>query len=579
MKDFKNNLKKVWYYTKNQKKEIIIYFSMHLLGVVIGIIMPIISAKTIIYLTDNNFYQLALMGMIMFFIESLYNILNYVERTNTNIIYRETFNRIQIALGKEILKLENKSLDENGSGVFIQRLTNDSGKLSDIFNSLGMYASELLQNLGIFIAIFLISKICFAFLLLSTLILFVIDKKRANQKKENTKTARKKEELATSFVNEMVRGARDIKMLNAENSFTKELDVKIKDANNERYRVQRIDRIWQFFGRETRNIVDLILIFILIILLKEKIIAIPIALVIYNYSGRISYVTMDISFLLDIITDFNVAASRVFSILDSKEFKKEKFGKKHIDKVKGNFEFKNVSFSYNEDNSHKILNNLNFKIKSKETIAFVGKSGSGKTTIFNLLCKMYPNYSGKITIDGNDLRDLDKDSIRGNITVINQNPYIFNVSIKDNLRLVKEDVTEEEIKEACHLACLDEFIESLDDKYDTIVGEGGVTLSGGQKQRLAIARALVQKTEIILFDEATSALDNETQEQIQKAIDNMKNDYTILIIAHRLSTIINSDNILFLNNGIIEARGTHKELLKNCKNYKALYEAEIEKED
>ena len=124
---------------------------------------------------------------------------------------------------------------------------------------------------------------------------------------------------------------------------------------------------------------------------------------------------------------------------------------------------------------------------------------------------------------------------------------------------------------------MNDFIDSLENKYDTIIGEGGITLSGGQKQRLAIARALVQKTEIILFDEATSALDNETQEQIQKAIENMKSNYTILIIAHRLSTIINSDRILFLNNGKIEAEGPHKELLKKCPEYKQLYEAEIEK--
>jgi len=131
---------------------------------------------------------------------------------------------------------------------------------------------------------------------------------------------------------------------------------------------------------------------------------------------------------------------------------------------------------------------------------------------------------------------------------------------------------------ACKTACLHDFINDLPDKYDTIIGEGGVNLSGGQKQRLAIARALVQKTEIILFDEATSALDNETQASIQNAINNMKNEYTILIIAHRLSTIINSDRILFLNNGTIEAEGTHKQLLRKCKGYKELYESELNKE-
>ena len=238
-------------------------------------------------------------------------------------------------------------------------------------------------------------------------------------------------------------------------------------------------------------------------------------------------------------------------------------------------EIKNVSKTYN--GKKKVLKNISFKIEGGEIFAFIGHNGAGKTTIFNLLCKMYDIDSGSITIDGVDIKKLDKDSIRGNITIISQNPYIFNMSIRDNLKLVKSDLTNKEMKEACKLACLDEFINSLPDKYDTVIGEGGVNLSGGQKQRLAIARALVQKTEIILFDEATSALDNETQEKIQTAINNMKNEYTILIIAHRLSTIINADRILFLDNGKIVAEGTHEYLLKNCSEYRKLYEAEIKK--
>ena len=148
------------------------------------------------------------------------------------------------------------------------------------------------------------------------------------------------------------------------------------------------------------------------------------------------------------------------------------------------------------------------------------------------------------------------------------------MSIKDNLRLVKENVTDEEIQKACKLSYLDEFINSLPQKYDTVVGEGGVTLSGGQRQRLAIARAFIQETKIILFDEATSALDNETQANIQKAIENLKEDYTIVIIAHRLSTIKNCDKILILDNGKIVGEGKHTELLKNNKIYKKLYESE-----
>ena len=190
---------------------------------------------------------------------------------------------------------------------------------------------------------------------------------------------------------------------------------------------------------------------------------------------------------------------------------------------------------------------------------------------------MYEPQKGTITIDGKNIKKLDKDTIRGNITIISQNPYIFNMTIRENLKLVKENLTEDEMIEACKLACLHDYIMTLPDKYDTVIGEGGVNLSGGQKQRLAIARAFVQKTEIILFDEATSALDNETQSKIQKAIENMKKDYTILIIAHRLSTIINADRILYIEDGIVKSEGTHKELLKNCESYKKLYKSELKK--
>ena len=188
---------------------------------------------------------------------------------------------------------------------------------------------------------------------------------------------------------------------------------------------------------------------------------------------------------------------------------------------------------------------------------------------------MYDVNSGSITIDGININDLDKDSIRNNMSIITQSPYIFNMSIRDNLKIVKEDMTDEEMLKVSKIACLDKFVSKLPEKYDTVIGEGGLTLSGGERQRLAIARALLKKTEIILFDEATSALDNETQEEIQNAINNMKGKYTILIIAHRLSTVIDSDKIILIDDGSVKGVGTHKELLENNKMYKRLYDKEL----
>ena len=576
MKEFLNNLKTNWKFVKDQKWKFIKYLIFNIITIVIGIVVPILSAKMIIALTSSLLKQLFLMALTLFFIEILRNITFYFLSYYSQIIYRETFIKIQTELGREILKIENKCIDNNSSGLFIQRMTNDTSRMADVFNILSEYLANIIRDIGIFIAIFIINKVVFVYMIIAVIILYIIDRKRVKKRNENDKIFRKKNEKISGFIGEIVRGIRDIKMLNAENSFMGKLESEVKDLNQEKYKMSTVDRNYVLIRNSINDIVDLFLIILLIYLIKNNLLLAANALVIYNYSNRVNSIVYYIGKILEQVKDYNLSANRVFSILKNDEFKKEKFGTKHLNKINGDFEFKNVDFSYANE---KVLNNINFKVNANSTVAFVGKSGSGKTTIFNLLCKMYDVDSGEILIDNININKLDKDSIRGNITIINQQPYIFNMSIKDNFKLVKENVTDKEIEDACTLACLDEFIDSLPDKYDTIIGEGGINLSGGQKQRMAIARALIQKTEIILFDEATSALDNETQANIQKAIDNMKKEYTILIIAHRLSTIINSDKILFLNNGIIEDEGTHDELIKKNKNYKKLYEAELKKHD
>lgn len=573
MKEFFSNLKKAWVYGKGQKKFIIGYIVFNIIFIFINLFVPILSAKAIVELTNNKLNQVVFIGFVILVVELLRNFANYITGYFRQQIYRETYSKIETTLGAEILKIENQSLDEKGSGLFIQRLTNDASKIADIFVVLNIYLTNILTDIGIFLAVFIINKAVFFYLLLTVYAIFVVEKKRTNVVNAQDKIYRKKNEKVSSFIGELVRGAHDIKMLNAENSFIKELDSKIIDLNNEKYKMDEKNRNYILLSATLSDIFSTGNIILSVFLITQNLLSIPNALVINNYLGRLTSIIYFVSQFLEKVKDFNLSSERVFAIMDSKEFGKEKFGKKHIDKVNGDFEFKNVTFTY--ANGHKVIDNMNFKIKANSTVAFVGKSGSGKTTVFNLLCKMYNIDYGNITIDGIDINELDKDSIRGNITIISQNPYIFNLSIRDNLRLVKENLTEEEMIEACKTACLEDFIKSLPDGYDTIIGEGGINLSGGERQRLAIARALVQKTEIILFDEATSALDNETQAKIKKAIDNMKNEYTILIIAHRLSTVIDCDRILFLDEGKIKAEGTHKELLRTCKNYRNLYEAEL----
>lgn len=575
MKEFIKNMKFVWKYAKSEKKKIIVYFFLSVFGICFSILFPFMSAKQIVLLTNESIKQFIYMSVIVFICILLEDTLDYFKSKLYQKIFRQIYINIQSDLGAEILKLSNQTLEENGSGIFIQRLIGDTKNISTIFTDLNRYINGIIANIGILITYFVLSKTVFIFVLFAFSIRMIIEVLRINIYNKNNANYKKNNDSMTSFTGEIVRGAEDIKMLNGEKSFLDELRTRFENLNSEKYNMENINLTYLVIRWYWAAISLFVISFIIGISVLNGSLAVATGIVLFNFGNRYNSLVQNITGFHELIKKFNLSATRIFDIFEDEKYVKETFGDKHLDKVDGNFEFKNVSFKYKEN---KVLNHLNFKVKANETVAFVGKSGAGKTTIFNLLCKMYDNYDGKITIDGVDIKELDKDSIRGNITIVSQNPYIFNMSIRDNLKLVKKDLTEEEMIEACHLAALDDFIESLPLKYDTIVGEGGITLSGGQKQRLAIARAFVQKTEIILFDEATSALDNETQAKIQQAIDNLQQEYTILIIAHRLSTVKNADRILMIEDGHIIAEGKHNELIKNCKSYKELYETEIVKQ-
>ena len=576
MKETIKNIKEVYQYGKEYRKHLIGMIMGVIFGTIIGIIVPILVAKQIVYFTSNEWKQLVIISLVILAVQA-YNAFGamFFTRRNHQYFSRGTMKNLQIKLGKEILNITQKDMEQNSSGMFIQRIMNDTEKMADFISWGGLdNIRQILANIGALFATQIINRQVFLYYLFVTIVLTLVNIKRTKKYGKKDIQFRSKSENVSGLIGELVRGIKDIKMLNAKKSFMIKLQENIIDQNQKRFEMVKINMIYKYIIDTLKAIFEFGLIILLIYLVQNNTITIAIAIALFNYkSGIMTTVMEKISNLLDLTKSFNISCNRVFSILDNKTFAKEVFGKKHLNNIKGNVEFKNVTFGYSQDNN--ILKNLNFKLISGEMIGIVGKSGAGKTTIFNLLCKMYTIKSGDILIDNENINELDEESIRGNVTIITQNPYIFNMSIRDNLKLVKEDLTDEEMIESCKLACLDEFIDSLPNKYDTIVGENGVVLSGGQKQRLAIARALIQKTKIILFDEATSSLDNETQSEIQKAILNLKNQYSILIIAHRLSTIINCDKIMILENGKITDQGNHKELLDRNNTYKTLYQTEI----
>lgn len=576
LKESFKNFRRTFKYAKEERKQFILFLSFSLLVAITGAVFPVLSAQIVVNITNSFFLKVIIVAIALFFVQNIRNISNYFTNKCTQLFLRKTLLEMNTDVAEKAVKLKMKEIENKSTGLFIDRISNDSNNMVNTLLNLNVYITEIIANIGVLFAIFIISKIMFLYVLLSLILLYLIEKVRMNLYYKQDKKYRELRENNVGIISELIRGIRDIKVLNIERNFIRKTKEKIEYANDERFKMANNSNKFRLLSDTIQEIILFIFIILGILLVTKDLLTASNLVVLYMYQDRIYYnLLFYITNLIDQIKNFNLSSNRVYEVIDDNTMEKEKFGDKKKEKLKGNIEFKNVSFSYN--NNDMILENLSFKINENETVAIVGKTGSGKSTILSLIDKLYEINSGKITIDNIDINDFDKDSLRNNISIITQSPYIFNFTIKENLSLVKPDMTKTEMINACSLASLHEFIVSLPNGYDTILGEDGINLSGGQRQRLAIARALLKDTEIILFDEATSALDNTTQKEIMEAINNMKGKYTIIIVAHRLSTIKNSDRIIFIENGKVKSEGTHEQLIKKCKEYKNLYESEIEK--
>lgn len=379
MKETINNIKKVYQYGKEYKKNLIGMIFGVIFGTILEIVVPLLTAKQIVYVTSSLWKQLLIISLIIFGVQAYkaFGVMFFTRR-NHQYFSRGVIKNLQIRLGKEMLKISQNDMDTNSSGMFIQRIVNDTEKMAEYISWGGLdYLRQILGNIGALIATLFINRQVFLYYLMVIVILTILNIRRTKKYGKKDIKFRDKTENVSSLTGELVRGIRDIKMLNAKKSFMEKLKENITEQNQKRFEMVKINMKYKYIIDTLKAIFEFGLILLLIYLIQNNTISIAIAIALFNYkSGIMTTIMEQVSGLLELTKGFNISCDRVFSILDNKTFEKEKFGEKHLDKVDGNFEFRDVTFGYTKEKI--VLKNLNFKISAGEMVGFVGKSGVRK---------------------------------------------------------------------------------------------------------------------------------------------------------------------------------------------------------
>ena len=561
-------------YFKYEKKLLIKSFIFIFLSSVVGVIFGYLIGEATQYATSGHFFIAVLVLLVYLLLALLDNLIfDRIGKISIKKACSNIMERISYDVYYKVGLLPARAFEEKTSGELINRIVNDSSTITETFRQFINVVTTLFTALLIFIFVLFNSWIVALEILIYFVVFYLFSKKFLPLIKESQKEISADKDKTVAEVNETVRGIREIRAL----GIRKSINANVKKIINIMFlktKKQMVDEENYYsiaFSLSACLEVVVFVTCIILIGLGKSDISFFMAMTYYVY--RFTFLVEWVMNLSSSVQKMRVAIERVDEILGNRLYKDEAFGDLHKTDIVGNIEFKNVTFAYSKEEGN-VLENFNLYLPSNKKIAIVGKSGQGKSTIFNLLLRYFKPNQGVILIDDYPIEDFDEDAFHQNIAIIRQDPFIFNKTILENFHILDPYLSLRKIRNACKIAEIDDYIMSLPDKYDTKIGEGGVNLSGGQKQRLAIARALLKDSRIILFDEATSALDNENQSKIKQAIDNLVKDHTIIIVAHRLSTIIDADIIYLIDNGKVVASGTHKELLKNNEIYKTLYNNE-----
>ena len=514
---------------------------------------------------DALFYSLAL-----FFVIGLSSIFALTSVGMTSWISNKVIMDLRVDMFSKLLKLPKSYFDKNTTGGTLSKLTFDVEQIAAAASTIWLdFVKSSLSVIILTGYLFYKNYILSLTLLILLPLIYLVVKFSSIRIRKGSKKVQDSMGKMTHLLDENISGHDLIKIYNAQNNEKNKFFYLINVIRQQRFKVD-------IAGGLNTSIVNIL-------------IGLSLSLVVYFSS---TYLIMSAGDFLAYFTAMGmlvkpakglininkplqqsiVAAHSVFSLID--ENSEVNLGTDKLDKCKGEISFKNVNFSFNQDKPS--LKNINLTIKQGETIALVGPTGSGKTTLVNLLIRLYKPNGGSITIDNKDINDFELESLRSNISFVDQNVRLFNDTISGNIAFgQKEKMSMDSIINAANASNSIEFIEKLDQKFDSDIGEDGVTLSGGQRQRLSIARAIAKDSAILILDEATSALDSATEKLVQSAITKMQKGRTTIIIAHRLSTIQNADRIIVLKEGEIIEQGSHSDLIQASGEYAKLNQQQL----
>jgi len=563
-----------WHYVRTDKLKLFTYILLIVLLYLPSLLSVFFWGVAIEALTQYDFHKFVI-SLVLY--ESIYIILYAVLQIPKDRLFTE----LQIIFTKNVSKDLYKKIDsmpaiafeDIGVGEFINRLYTDPDRIMELLEKMIRLICKAIVVVIVLVISFKVSFVLGMEVVFLAIIMGFISGKFFPKIKKSNEKIKKESDQYVKIATENITGIREIKSL----GITKNIENKIFQVLDNLYEHVRHIGVYERWYYGFNNFAYFVLQFIIFLtcgkLYVTHVISLSVFMMMETYIWKIDEVVESIS---DFGVNFNkvsVSLKRIDEILNNKLYADESFGNIVLENPKGVITFRDVKFKYREDEDY-TLKGLNLEIMPHKKNAIVGRSGNGKSTIFNLLLRYFDVTEGSILIDGENIKDLTEESLRKNISIIRQSPFLFNLSIFENFKLVKTDVTQEEVEEVCKKAYIHDYIMSLPKGYDTIIGEGGINLSGGQKQRIAIARTLLLNTKIILFDEATSALDNESQEYIKKTIDELVKSHTVIIVAHRLSTIVDADVICVIDKGRLMGVGRHDELLKTNDVYQKLYQNE-----